>query len=213
MTRVIPADVATPHAAWGQEWEIRFTGNALSQVEGGAASAEAVRATLSALSAERPLGEQAAATSEGTYVLGDGDGLLTLWPDNDGTHWIIAVGDGSVLRGPTDLDHWRLNRDRLTGLLDHIRIVVPLLDRRVRESGEPGSVGLGAAMLRIARSADAIEVRFQPPPWCSKAEAVRLLAIAAVCVSPAPGWRLMREDNQREISAVMGIRHAEAQSE
>ena len=112
-------------------------------------------------------------------------------------------------RPPTDSVGWRGDRDRLKQVIDDIRIVIPLLDRRVRESGEPGGVELEDAVVGVRRSAEAVEVQLVAP-WCSEAEAARLIAIVAACVAPTPGWQLARDSDQRPIGAVLAIRAHDA---
>lgn len=120
------------------------------------------------------------------------------------------MGEHSAASPPCERDEWRRNRDRLAWLIDQIRVAVPLLDRRALDGGEPAAVELDEALLSIARSRDGVEIQLTPPRWCSDAEAQRVIAIAAACVTPAPGWHLIRGGDKGRISAVLGVRHAEA---
>jgi hypothetical protein len=166
---------------------------------------ESTRAALSTIDAQRPLEEQAGRGPNGTLTLGSADQLLTLWSDDDATYWITAVGEDATLRPPTDLDRWRRSRDRLARLIAQIRIVVPLLHRRVLDGGKSESVEIDESLLEIARSAGVIRIEFAPPAWCTRGEAHRLAAVAAACIMPAPGWHLVGSSDTGQITAVLPL--------
>jgi hypothetical protein len=202
-------EAAAPLTIAGATWEIRFTERAMSdqtrRLGHRTAVIERARATLSTIDPHRPLAEQAERGSNGTLTLGSADQLLTLWPDDDATYWITAVGEDATAQSPTELDRWRRSRDRLARLIAQIRIVAPLLHRRVLDSGEPASVEVDESLLGVGRSADAIRIQFAPPPWCSPGEARRLAAVVAACITPVPGWHLVRSSDEGQITAVLPV--------
>jgi hypothetical protein len=116
---------------------------------------------------------------------------------------MTGQGENLTLERSPELNDWWDVRDRLTELIASLRIVAPLLDLRVRETGEMGCVRIDESSLSIARSANTVLIEFSPPPWCSPSEARRLTAVAAASVSPVPGWHLIDEGDDEAIRAVL----------
>lgn len=118
---------------------------------------------------------------------------------------MVTIGRGENVRveHSPELDEWWDVRGRLMELIASLRIAAPLLDLRVRETGEMGCVRLDESSLSIARSASTVLVEFSPPSWCSPSEARRLTAVAAASVSPVPGWHVIDDGEDEAIRAVL----------
>ena len=162
-----------------------------------------VRAALAALDQRRPLEEQTEAAPDGCLDHRSAACHLRLWSDEAGLYWVVGVGERGAVPRPSETDRWHARREWLMWLIDNLRVLVPLLDRRVRESGHAGAFDLSGVQLRLARENGRSEVTLLLPASCADAEAARLIAIVASCVHPVPGWQLTRDENQRPMGAVL----------
>lgn len=207
-------DVPTAHGPRvfvGDGWEIRLTEGTIAaqdSASGEHTASESARSILSTIDPQRPLEEQAHSDADRPLVVGEAGQALSLVPDEQGTYWVVAFGDAMQLQLPSDRDRWRRIRDQLAEFISKMRVLAPLLDRRVRQSGEPSGVEIDDAFLGIARSGGYIQVELIPPAWCSDGEARRLIAIAAACISPTSGWRSAHDSDGGRFVALLGHEHA-----